>query len=109
METHPVLGELIAGKVPQLSDLLPGVRNHHERWDGAGYPDRLAGERIPYIARVLAVADSYDAMTSDRPYRKGLAAEVALAEIEKSAGTQLDPKMAEAFVRLFRVKAGLLN
>lgn len=100
METHPVLGELIAGKVPQLADLLPGVRNHHERWDGRGYPDRLAGEHIPYVARILALADSYDAMTSDRPYRKGLSVDIAIAEIQKASGTQFDPKMAEAFVRL---------
>jgi diguanylate cyclase (GGDEF)-like protein len=102
METHPVLGELIAGKVPQLAELLPGVRSHHERWDGLGYPDKLSGETIPYIARVLAVADSYDAMTSDRPYRKGLSKEIALSEIEKSAGSQFDPRMADAFVLLFR-------
>ncbi len=102
METHPVLGELIAGKVPQLADLLPGVRHHHERWDGKGYPDQLAGEAIPYIARVLAVADTYDAMTSDRPYRKGLAQEIALSEIEKNAGTQFDPRLALAFVNLMR-------
>jgi HD-GYP domain-containing protein (c-di-GMP phosphodiesterase class II) len=104
METHPVLGEMIAGKVPQLADLLPGVRHHHERWDGQGYPDRLAGEAIPYIARVLAVADTYDAMTSDRPYRKGLAIEIALGEIEKHAGTQFDPRLAAAFVEFMRAQ-----
>lgn len=102
MQTHAVLGELIAGKVPQLADLLPGVRNHHERWDGRGYPDGLAGEGIPYVARVLAVADTYDAMTSDRPYRKGLGHDLALDEIEKSAGKQFDPEIAMAFVRIFR-------
>jgi len=102
MQTHAVLGELIAGKVPQLADLLPGVRNHHERWDGRGYPDGLAGDAIPYVARILAVADTYDAMTSDRPYRKGLAHDLALDEIEKSAGKQFDPMIAVAFVRIFR-------
>ena len=102
MQTHSVLGELIAGKVPQLADLLPGVRHHHERWDGRGYPDGLSGERIPYIARILAVADTYDAMTSDRPYRKGLAHDIAIGEIEKSAGSQFDPAIAAAFVKIHR-------
>jgi HD-GYP domain-containing protein (c-di-GMP phosphodiesterase class II) len=102
MQTHAVLGELIVGKVPQLSDLLPGVRNHHERWDGNGYPDGLAGEDIPYDARIIAVADTYDAMTSDRPYRKGLAHDIALEEMHKAAGKQFDPKIVEVFIRLHR-------
>lgn len=102
METHPALGEIIVRKVPQLEDLLPGVRHHHEAYDGRGYPDGLAGDRIPRMARILAVADTYDAMTSDRPYRKGLPAEVALAEITKGAGTQFDPEMAYAFCSMLR-------
>ena len=105
METHPVLGEMIAAKVPQLKELLPGVRHHHERWDGRGYPDALAGTQIPYIARVLAVADTYDAMTSDRPYRKGLSQEVALGEIEAQAGTQFDPRLAMTFVAMMRSRS----
>ncbi len=100
METHPVLGEVIIKKAPQLASTLPGVRHHHERWDGKGYPDRLAGEEIPYIARILAVADTFDAMTSDRPYRKGMAWEIALSEISKSAGTQFEPTLANAFVTM---------
>jgi diguanylate cyclase (GGDEF)-like protein len=102
METHPVLGEVIVKKAPQLAPTLPGVRNHHERWDGAGYPDKISGEAIPLIARVLAVADTFDAMTSDRPYRKGLPIEVALAEIENGAGSQFDPVLAKAFVEMMR-------
>ncbi len=102
METHPVLGEVIVKRVPQLASMLPGVRHHHERWDGRGYPDGLAGENIPLIARYLALADTFDAMTSDRPYRKGLDTEVALAEIERCAGTQFDPSLAPAFVRMMR-------
>lgn len=105
METHPVLGEVIVRKAPQLSPTLPGVRHHHERWDGKGYPDRLAGENIPQVARLLAVADTFDAMTSDRPYRKGLDWNIALDEIAKGAGTQFDPTLAEAFVQLMRHQA----
>lgn len=104
METHPVLGEVIVRKAPQLAASLPGVRHHHERWDGKGYPDGLAGTDIPRMARFLAVADTYDAMTSDRPYRKGMPHETALNEIARGAGTQFDPDMAPAFVQLMRQK-----
>ncbi len=100
METHPALGEVIIRKAPQLADTLPGVRHHHERWGGGGYPDGLAGEQIPRIARILAVADTFDAMTSDRPYRKGLSWEVALGEIARGAGTQFEPGLSEAFTTL---------
>ena len=98
METHPALGEVIVRKAPQLAHTLPGVRHHHERWDGKGYPDGLAGEAIPRAARLLAVADTFDAMTSDRPYRKGLSWGVALEEIARGAGTQFEPALSEAFV-----------
>jgi diguanylate cyclase (GGDEF)-like protein len=100
METHPALGEVIVRKAPQLAATLPGVRHHHERWDGRGYPDGLAGEAIPHIARLLALADTFDAMTSDRPYRRGMAIEVALSEIERGRGTQFDPGLAPAFVEM---------
>lgn len=102
MMTHPVLGELIVRKAPQLEDTIPGVRHHHEAWDGTGYPDRLRGEQIPYVARLLAIADAYDAMTSDRPYRQGMSSEVALEQILKGAGTQFEPELAKAFVDLMR-------
>lgn len=102
METHPVLGEVIVRKAPQLAATLPGVRHHHERWDGKGYPDGLAGEAIPLMARYLALADTFDAMTSDRPYRKGLSLEIALTEIRKGAGTQFDPDLAPAFIELIQ-------
>ena len=100
METHPVLGEVIVRKVPQLATTLPGVRHHHERWDGKGYPDKLQGDAIPKIARILALADTFDAMTSDRPYRKGMAKEIALREIARNAGTQFDPELAPRFVEM---------
>ncbi len=103
MESHPVLGFAIVSKAPQLHHLLPGIRHHHERWDGSGYPDQLSGARIPLMARILAVADAFDAMTSDRPYRRGLNMQIALAEIRKGAGAQFDPDLAEAFVELWGI------
>lgn len=105
MEQHPVLGEQILKEVPQLADTLPGVRHHHERWDGKGYPDGLVGEAIPLEARVLALADTFDAMTSDRPYRRGMSYERALEEIERCAGAQFDPALAPVFVEMMRTVA----
>lgn len=95
---HPELGEKIVAQIPQLKDALPGVRWHHERWDGKGYPDGLAGEDIPLLARILAIADTYDAMTSDRPYRKGMPEQVAVDEIVRNAGAQFDPSLIEGFL-----------
>ncbi|MBV6458522.1 MAG: hypothetical protein HONBIEJF_01652 [Fimbriimonadaceae bacterium] len=101
IKKHPEAGERIVAQIPTLRDALPGIRSHHERWDGKGYPDGLEAENIPLLGRILAVADTYDAMTSDRPYRKGLPISVALDEIRKSAGTQLDPELALKFVEIF--------
>jgi HD-GYP domain-containing protein (c-di-GMP phosphodiesterase class II) len=78
------------------------VRHHHERWDGTGYPDSLAGENIPFIARIVATADAFDAMTSVRPYRQALPMETAIVEIEHGVGTQFDPAVAEAFLSISR-------
>lgn len=86
-------------------EVLAIVRSHHERWDGAGYPDGLAGEAIPMGARILAVADSYDAMTSARPYRPGMAPERALKILHEGAKTQWDPAAVAAFLTLAREKA----
>jgi HD-GYP domain-containing protein (c-di-GMP phosphodiesterase class II) len=76
------------------------VHHHHERYDGKGYPNGLKGEKIPLGARIMAVADSFDAMTSDRPYRKAMDVKEALAEITKNSGTQFDPKIVEVFVEI---------
>jgi diguanylate cyclase (GGDEF)-like protein len=100
METHPVLGEQMLSDVALLKGQgLKVVRSHHERWDGTGYPDGLAGRDIPLGARIFAVADTLDAMTSDRPYRRGMRWDAAVAEIERGAGRQFDPQVVHAFVR----------
>lgn len=98
IEAHPVIGALIVAPVTRLSPEVPLIRHHHERWDGRGYPDGLAGEDIPLMARILAVADSFEAMTAQRPYRMiPLTAEEAYAEIMKCSGSQFDPAIVEAF------------
>lgn len=96
---HPGFGHDILEPIKFLHPLLPGVHLHHERWDGRGYPLGLKGQDVPLIARIIAVADTYDAMTSDRAYRRALPHEVAVAEIERCSGTQLDPEVAATFVR----------
>ncbi len=100
MKSHTVKGAEIISTVPDLRPILPIVRSHHERWDGKGYPDGLGGEAIHPLARVVGLADAFDAMTSDRPYRKGMAAAAAFAEIEKMAGRQFDPVFAAAFLEV---------
>lgn len=94
VQTHPTLGRRILLMVVEDEDILSMVVHHHERYDGKGYPDRLSGEHIPLGARILAVADAYDAMTSLRPYRPAMSIEAALAEIERGRGTQSDPEVA---------------
>jgi HD-GYP domain-containing protein (c-di-GMP phosphodiesterase class II) len=98
MKAHSTVGHHIISPILQLSCCAGFVRNHHERWDGRGYPDGLAGRHIPVAARIGAIADTYDAMTSDRAYRKSLSSDIAYAEIRRCAGSQFDPKLAEAFV-----------
>jgi ribonuclease P protein subunit RPR2 len=98
LETHTVLGEQMLSGVPSLrGGGLEIVRSHHERWDGRGYPDGLAGSAIPLGARVFAVADTLDAMTSDRPYREALPWDAAVAELNAEKGSQFDPEVVDAF------------
>jgi len=97
---HPVRGEEILRPIGQLQNLLPIIRSHHERIDGKGYPDRLKGEEIPLLARIICVADSFDSMTSDRPYRPAPPKEYAISEINRCSGTQFDTQAAEAFLRV---------
>ncbi|MGM0608614.1 MAG: HD-GYP domain-containing protein [Candidatus Muiribacteriota bacterium] len=101
IKKHPVIGADILGSVSFLEDIVPIVRHHHERWDGKGYPDGLKGKEIPLGARIIGIADTFDAMTSDRPYRKGLPAEIARAEIERCSGSQFDPELGKVFLKLF--------
>jgi len=105
---HPEKGKRILEPVPCLHGLIDGCWCHHEWYDGRGYPRGLAGHNIPLVGRVVAIADAYDAMTSDRAYRRALPHEVAIGEIERCAGTQFDPELAEAFVRLVEAyRAGM--
>lgn len=97
--SHAVSGSDILSHISQMRDVIPGVRGHHEKFNGTGYPDKLAGNDIHLTARIIAVADTFDAMTTDRPYRKGLSIDVALNELKKGAGTQFDPEVVEAFIR----------
>jgi HD-GYP domain-containing protein (c-di-GMP phosphodiesterase class II) len=101
MDMHPQIGESILRPIAMLRPLLPGVRSHHERFDGTGYPDRLKGEGIPIEARIMAVADAFDAMTSNRPYRQALPEEDALAELRRNAGTHFDPRVVAAFEQIY--------
>jgi HD-GYP domain-containing protein (c-di-GMP phosphodiesterase class II) len=99
VQEHPVIGDRIISNVTHLAHLRPGVRSHHERWDGQGYPDRLAGEAIPEMARILAVADSCDAMMFARPYRPAMAPPQIEEVMTRGAGTQWDPRIVDHFMR----------
>ncbi|MGF1578474.1 MAG: HD domain-containing phosphohydrolase [Gemmataceae bacterium] len=100
MKTHTVRGAEILNAMRNLGPMITIIRHHHEKWDGSGYPDGLAGENIPRIARVVSVADAFDAMTSDRPYRKALPPSVAFQELQNHAGTHFDPTCVEAFLKV---------
>jgi len=104
MLLHPEKGVAILSPIEQLQDVLPAIRHHHERYDGTGYPDGLKGEEIPLQARIVAVADAFDAMVSDRPYKKGFSVQKALRVLEKGAGTQFDPVVVECFSSKVTVK-----
>ncbi len=100
IQNHPMLGAEILSHIKQLKDIIPGVKHHHEKFDGSGYPEGLKGEEIPLIARIIAVADTFDAMTTNRPYRKGLSPKEALNELENKAGTQFDERIVSAFKKV---------
>jgi HD-GYP domain-containing protein (c-di-GMP phosphodiesterase class II) len=99
MKTHPDKGANIMSQVAQLADVIPGMRAHHENYDGSGYPQGLKGEEIPFFARLITVADTFDAMTTDRPYQKAFTLEFAVNRIRQMASIKYDPKIVEAFAK----------
>lgn len=99
LKKHPVLGAKVLESSYELKEIVKAVKHHHERWDGAGYPDKLKGTHIPEESRIIAIVDTFDAITSDRPYRKSLSWEFAISEIKKNSGTQFDPEIAAVFVK----------
>jgi HD-GYP domain-containing protein (c-di-GMP phosphodiesterase class II) len=102
IRSHPVIGEQLLAPYPRYAPGLPIVRHHHERWDGLGYPDGLAGEEIPIAARIVAACDAFDAMTTNRTYSAALSVEEACKELLDCAGTQFDPICANVLVELVR-------
>jgi HD-GYP domain-containing protein (c-di-GMP phosphodiesterase class II) len=98
MKRHTIIGERIISAAPSLTDVARLVRSSHERWDGNGYPDELAGEDIPLGARIVSACDAYDAMITDRPYKAAVDSELACAELRRCAGTQFDPAVVPAFL-----------
>ena len=106
MRRHSEIGNRIARHIPDLSAIAGLILHHHERWDGKGYPLGLAGSDIPLESRILSLADAYDAMTNDRPYRKALSHETAIAEIRKNRGIMFDPTLTDLFLKLYQKTAG---
>ena len=98
IKNHPMIGVHMLGDAAIFTDILPIIKHHHERYDGRGYPSQLVGDDIPYVARIAAVADTFDAMTSKRSYRDSLPIDVVRAEIERCSGTQFDPNIAKVFL-----------
>ncbi|MGC8927487.1 MAG: HD domain-containing phosphohydrolase [Myxococcota bacterium] len=108
IENHPLFGDQILGPIKFLKEAQNIVLHHHEKYDGSGYPSRLKGEEIPLLARIITVADSFDAMTSDRPYRKAFSLEEAIAELKRKSGSQFDPKVVEVFEKII-AKYGIIK
>lgn len=102
IKNHPSIGAHILSTATIFKDIIPIVKHHHERYDGHGYPSQLAGETIPYLARIAAIADSFDAMTSRRTYRDSLEMDIVISEFERCKGTQFDPQLADVFLDIVR-------
>jgi two-component system, cell cycle response regulator len=105
MKQHTILGERIVSAAPSLASVGILIRSSHERWDGKGYPDGLAGEEIPLAARIIFACDAYDAMTAERTYSPARSPEEAIAELRRCAGSQFDPRVAEELERVVRAAA----
>jgi HD-GYP domain-containing protein (c-di-GMP phosphodiesterase class II) len=101
IKRHANMGAEIINHIKQLKNIIPGIKYHHEKLDGTGYPEGLKAEKIPIIAKIVAVADTFDAMTTDRSYRKGMSKELAVKELKKCSGTQLDQNVVEAFIKAY--------
>ena len=99
---HPEYAANILEAIPQLRHIIPAVKYHHERYDGNGYPSKLKGEEIPYFSRILAIADTFDAMSSSRPYREALPFNVCIEEVKRCSGTQFDPELAATALKAFK-------
>ena len=99
MKTHPEIGYRIASSTPDLRHIAYKILAHHERYDGTGYPKGLKGEEIPLLSRILAIVDSFDVMTHDRPYKKAMTVQEAITELKKCSGTQFDPNLVEVFIQ----------
>jgi HD-GYP domain-containing protein (c-di-GMP phosphodiesterase class II) len=98
MRQHPGIGAQIMSPIRMLKDIIPGIRNHHETWDGTGYPDRMKGEEIPMVARIIGVADTFDAMTTTRPYQQAMTLDYVLNKMRSMSGSRFDPTVVEAFI-----------
>ena len=101
MKTHPPKGAQILGGIPQMREIIPGIRHHHEKWSGGGYPDNLKGQEIPVIARIIGVADAFDAMTTNRPYQRAMTLAQGAARINELRETVYDPAVVTAFNSAF--------
>lgn len=101
VQQHPSDGVRILESIKELSEIIPGVKYHHERYDGKGYPEGLKGKQIPLLASIISCADAFDAMTTDRPYRKALSRDQAIAELSRGCGSQFDPQVAKAAIKVF--------
>ena len=104
MRQHPSIGAQIMSPIRMLKDIIPGIRNHHETWNGKGYPDQLKGEEIPMVARIIGIADTFDAMTTTRPYQQAMTLDYVLDKMRSMSGTRFDPVVIDAFIAA--VKAG---
>lgn len=107
IKTHSKKGAQILRSIEMLKEATAAVYHHHERYDGYGYPDGLSGEKIPYLARILAVADAFDAMTSERPYKPKKSIHEAIIELQDNAGTQFDPEIVDAFIHVLRANPAI--
>jgi len=101
MKKHSEIGYKIANSIPNLVSIAMGILTHHERWDGKGYPLKLAGDSIPLNSRIIAIIDAFDAMTNDRPYRKALDISQAIDELNNGAGSQFDPRLVSKYIAFF--------